>query len=72
MHRPTMAATVIPRPPWCPTPDVEDTTISRNATKQVYVVKTRKTIHITINLTIVCTPINDDDAVAGDDARNRL
>ena len=51
-----------------PPPALRHTTISRHATKQVYVVKTRKTILLFLLIWLLCARlVDDDDAVAGND-----
>ncbi len=42
MHRPAMAAPVVPRPPWCPTPGTETYDNPPTCYSMGYVVKTRK------------------------------
>ena len=42
MHRPTMSAVVVPRPPWCPTPGAEAYNNPPTCYQWVFIVKIRK------------------------------
>ena len=50
-----MVATVVPGPPWCPTPGATHTTINPHVAHQVYLVKTKNMFVITFYSTILVT-----------------